>query len=282
MPRKQKLYNYIYKTTCTISNRYYVGMHSTNDLEDGYLGSGMKLWQSVDYYGKENHVCEKLEFFETRKELSEREAKIVDEKFLNDPLCMNLALGGQGGIRNEDHAKKFHAAGGKKVFQMLGQRHNERLKSDPEYKKKYSKTISGVRKGSKNGFYGRKHSLITKAKMKDSKRNNIMRKVIFGNIVFDILPDMIMRDVKKYEPVLYMGYQDDKVSYTDVMDHSNEIFARLAEYAKSVDGIENERFWLTPKHLHIEQKEITEEILDQFEDDSVKVAFKLYFLFEKD
>lgn len=31
---QRRKYHYIYKTTCSITNRFYVGMHSTNNLED--------------------------------------------------------------------------------------------------------------------------------------------------------------------------------------------------------------------------------------------------------
>jgi hypothetical protein len=33
----EKKYNYIYKTTNILTNEYYIGMHSTNNLNDGYL-----------------------------------------------------------------------------------------------------------------------------------------------------------------------------------------------------------------------------------------------------
>jgi hypothetical protein len=97
MPRKQKKYHYIYKTTNKVNGKYYIGMHSTSNLSDGYLGSGKKLWTSLYKYGKENHQIEFLEFLPNRKELKKREKEIVNKEVLKDPLCMNLNLGGTGG-----------------------------------------------------------------------------------------------------------------------------------------------------------------------------------------
>jgi hypothetical protein len=92
----QRTYHFIYKTTCSITNRFYVGMHSTNDLEDGYLGSGTLLSRSIKKHGKENHSFQILEFLLDRKSLRNREAEIINEELLSDSLCMNLILGGQG------------------------------------------------------------------------------------------------------------------------------------------------------------------------------------------
>ena len=42
MSKKHK-YHYIYKTTCNVTGKYYIGMHSTSNLNDGYIGSGRRL-----------------------------------------------------------------------------------------------------------------------------------------------------------------------------------------------------------------------------------------------
>lgn len=87
-------YHFIYKTTNLINNKYYIGMHSTDNLNDGYLGSGSRLWRSIKHYGKENFKVEILEHLSDRKTLKQREAELVHEELLKDSLCMNLALGG--------------------------------------------------------------------------------------------------------------------------------------------------------------------------------------------
>jgi hypothetical protein len=166
MARNEKRYHYIYKTTCKITNKFYVGMHSTDNLDDGYMGSGKKLWNSIRKHGKENHVCEILEFLSDRSSLKNREFEIVNEQFLQDPLCMNLQLGGGGGFSSEEHRKKAQAAGGKKVRQILSARHAERLKNDSDYRERYCNSLKG-----KQTFLGKKHSEETKQKMRESQKD---------------------------------------------------------------------------------------------------------------
>lgn len=101
MPRKQKNIHYIYKTTCLVTNRYYIGAHSTLNLDDGYMGSGKRLRRSIRKYGENNHKKEILEFLPDREQLMEREKEIVNNDILKDDLCMNLVPGGKGGFTIE-------------------------------------------------------------------------------------------------------------------------------------------------------------------------------------
>ena len=94
---EDKKYNYIYKTTCIVTEMFYIGMHSTDNLKDGYVGSGKRLWHSINKHGKENHVCQILEFLPDRKSLAKREMEIVNQEMLNEELCMNIVTGGEGG-----------------------------------------------------------------------------------------------------------------------------------------------------------------------------------------
>jgi hypothetical protein len=86
----------LYKTTCKVTEKFYIGVHSTDNVEDGYLGSGVIIAKSLKKYGKENHNREILEVFNSREELLTREAEIVNEELLQNPLCMNIHLGGMG------------------------------------------------------------------------------------------------------------------------------------------------------------------------------------------
>lgn len=108
MPRPQKRYHYIYKTTCQITGKFYVGMHSTDDLDDGYLGSGKVLRYSITKHGRENHKKEIIEMCPSREALKLREREIVNEQLLADPLNINLKYGGEGGgkFKNVEHQRK--------------------------------------------------------------------------------------------------------------------------------------------------------------------------------
>jgi group I intron endonuclease len=91
-----KRHHIIYKTTNRITGKFYIGMHSTDDLLDGYLGSGVIVLRSIGKYGEENHSREILAIANSRDELKLLEADLVNAELLSDPNCMNIAFGGHG------------------------------------------------------------------------------------------------------------------------------------------------------------------------------------------
>lgn len=175
---KIKKHHFIYKTTNLLNGKYYVGMHSTNNLKDGYLGSGKRLRYSIRKYGIENFKLDILEWFDSRQALVERETQLVNEDLLKDEMCMNLKTGGNGGFCNDEHARKFHLAGVKKMNEIVWQRdthremHSNRMKKlwedgvlkqnawpkgkplSDETKSKISKIKKGTGIGSSNSQFG--------------------------------------------------------------------------------------------------------------------------------
>lgn len=106
------MFHFLYKTTNVLTGRYYIGVHSTCDLNDGYLGSGTLLKASIRKYGRELHFREILEFAETREEVFLLEKQTVNLSLLADPMCLNLAHGGRGpmlGLKHSDAAKQLIA-----------------------------------------------------------------------------------------------------------------------------------------------------------------------------
>jgi len=70
-----KTFNYVYITTNLINGKQYIGDHSTNNLNDRYLGSGLVLKRSIKKYGKENFERKTLEFFDTKEEAFDAQEK---------------------------------------------------------------------------------------------------------------------------------------------------------------------------------------------------------------
>lgn len=167
MARKEKKYHFIYKTTNMLSGRYYIGMHSTDDLDDGYLGSGNRLRLAVRKHGKENFIREILEFCDSREELKVRESEIITLEEIAKKDCMNLVVGGNGFMLDEHHYK----------CSILGTKARlEKLKNDPEYAKKVTEIASKVMKDNhKKGkikydtFTGKQHSDETKKQISKNK-----------------------------------------------------------------------------------------------------------------
>lgn len=90
------MYHYFYKITNTINEHYYVGIHSTENLNDGYFGSGKDLKKAIRKFGKSSFKKENLKFFDSREELSEYEKNYIKEyDCLSDPICYNISPGGE-------------------------------------------------------------------------------------------------------------------------------------------------------------------------------------------
>ena len=72
-------FHFIYKTTNIINKRFYVGRHSTDNIQDNYLGSGIALLGSIQKYGADSFTREVLEFCENIELLLEREEFWIKE-----------------------------------------------------------------------------------------------------------------------------------------------------------------------------------------------------------
>lgn len=163
MPRKQYDYHFIYRTTNNVNNKFYIGMHSTSNLEDGYIGSGTRLWHSIKKHGKENFTCEILEFCTDRESLREREKAIVNIDLLEYPLCMNICKGGWG--------DRYGASFPNRKSSPLSESHKENISKGCEGKAgKYEKSDDHKQK-LRDVNLGKKQDEKTKEKRAESLRN---------------------------------------------------------------------------------------------------------------
>lgn len=91
-----KKYHIVYRTTNLINGKFYIGMHSTYNLNDSYLGSGWVMKDAIKKYGRDNFKREILFIFDTRIEAMKKEAEIVTEEFVTETQNYNLTKGGGG------------------------------------------------------------------------------------------------------------------------------------------------------------------------------------------
>ncbi len=150
--------NYIiYKTTNLLDGMYYIGCHQTDNLDDGYLGSGKYLKRAIKKYGAKNFKFEILLSSSSKEEMFRLERSIVNESLINDPLSYNLKIGGSGGNpgivgafkgkkHSEETKEKQRQAALKQIIsdetrQKLSM--NNAMKNNPEIRKKVSTSLTG-------------------------------------------------------------------------------------------------------------------------------------------
>lgn len=87
----------IYQTTNLVNNKIYIGVHSTNDLDDGYMGSGHLIKRAIEKHGINNFSREILYMFDTPAQAYSKEKEIVNESFITNSNTYNMCVGGRGG-----------------------------------------------------------------------------------------------------------------------------------------------------------------------------------------
>lgn len=91
-----KTYHYIYETHNPLTDEYYIGKHSTDNLDDGYQGSGRWVTECKD--NNIHLVTTILQQCDSSDDAYALEAKIITQHRLTDSYCMNRCLGGKRGF----------------------------------------------------------------------------------------------------------------------------------------------------------------------------------------
>lgn len=217
MGRRVNNIHYIYKITCNITGKWYIGMHSTNNLNDGYMGSGTILRHSIRKHGKENHTKEILEYYNSREELAIREIEIVNKELISDGKCMNLKEGGDGGFLNEEHMINCSKAG-VKAFK-------EKLINDDDFRKMISDNRSKVTKKSyldgkmspiKYDWNGKTHSEETINKMSEIRKDSGIGETNSQYGTCWVTKDSINKKINSIELESYINDGWSKGRYTEL------------------------------------------------------------------
>ena len=174
--KKLKYYT-IYIITNLTNDKIYIGCHKTNNLDDGYLGSGKILQRAIKKYGEKSFKKEYLAIFDNAEDMFYMEAKLVNDTFIKRIDTYNLKEGGKGGWDHCSFKGKKHT---REVKKQIGLSLSKRWKNDPVYLKTQSENFSKrVKRLAKDGkhpksFLGKKHT--KKTKMKIGLANSIHQK----------------------------------------------------------------------------------------------------------
>lgn len=116
----------VYKTTCLINNKIYIGVHAVENAEvfDGYLGRGFFINRThyltnpvapfhyaLIKHGTANFHRETLFVFDNEEEAYNKEAEIVTEEFIKENSNYNVSLGGKGRPRPSKPVYQFDSEG---------------------------------------------------------------------------------------------------------------------------------------------------------------------------
>jgi group I intron endonuclease len=163
----------IYKITNKINNKFYVGMHQTENIDDGYMGSGKLIKRAIKKYGVENFTKEILHVFDNEENMKNKEKELV----IISEQSYNLCDGGHGGFgyinrnnlssggkyANTEEAKK-------KKSDTLKEYYKNNSKPKEYWQKNVNKRIEKYGIDVFKTFLGKKHTHQTKQKIRETSK----------------------------------------------------------------------------------------------------------------
>jgi hypothetical protein len=160
------IYNYI--TTNIITGKQYVGMHSSNKPNDGYLGSGAIFKKAIKGYGRNNFKKEIICYCETIEEAYKNESLFISKYNTVVPFGYNLCP--TGGLL-------MPGCFTDKMRESLIKRNKTRIVSESTREKMRNKIVSEeTKKKISIASTGRRHTNEFKIKLGDRKRGVKMSK----------------------------------------------------------------------------------------------------------
>jgi len=91
------VFHFIYETKNLVNGKKYIGKHSTDNIDDGYIGSGVVLNNAIKKYGKSNFYRTIIHWCENEKELNAKETEFITDAVVHSADYYNIGYGGQGG-----------------------------------------------------------------------------------------------------------------------------------------------------------------------------------------
>jgi len=146
------VYYLLYEITNLVNGKNYIGQHTTVNIDDGYIGSGMAIMRAVKKYGKENFKKEVLLYAKNEVALNFFERALVTPEFCALDSNYNLREGGGHGGRHSQET----------IDKVLATKRAWSPEKKAEVTAKRSAAQTGIKKGP--------HSPETKAKISASNK----------------------------------------------------------------------------------------------------------------
>lgn len=151
----------IYKITNKINNKFYIGMHKTNNLDDGYMGSGKLICAAIKKYGMESFSKDILFVFDNEEGMRSKEKELV----VLSENSYNLCEGGKGGFGYLNRTGKNKSNAQKKIASILMKNIRDKMTKE-DLIKAGSKGHKEMIKHFPNGvWFGKTHSKESKEKI---------------------------------------------------------------------------------------------------------------------
>ena len=162
----------VYKTVNLVNGKYYIGVHKTDNPNDGYLGSGKLIKAAITKYGVDSFKKEIIAIFEDKNAAYQLEAELV----IIGEDSYNLKNGGEGGFDHINDGSEEHklrcSNAGKRGSKATNAIVAHRIETDEEY---YVKWLNQQRVNiskahslpHSKSFLGKSHTTETKHKMSE-------------------------------------------------------------------------------------------------------------------
>ena len=197
-----KMFHYLYKITHIKTGRIYIGIHSTNDLEDRYFANGVyeasetsdSDWIKLNHseranqghikyalrkYGRESFEREIIQWCNSREELILLEEQVVTKEFIDRVDTFNQRTGGYANTEFSEEVRKRISKNNPmhreevriKVSQAQKKIWNEEKRRQFSSKNPMkNREIAEKLSGENSVWFGKKHSQITKEKISNANK----------------------------------------------------------------------------------------------------------------
>ena len=212
------MYHIVYLTTNTLNGKIYIGVHSTEDLDDGYLGSGHGIMRALKKHGRHNFVRQILHHCLTDVEAYTIEESIVDADFIKRRDTYNHVTGGQASGLGRKYSDESKQQMSKSASARIRKPHSEETKlkmsqtqqnKTAEQKAEIAKKLSKVNKGLKRSAEQcERLSKLHKGKIMSQETRDKISTSSKGRIFSDATGAKISANQRK--------------TYTLLLEHTNE------------------------------------------------------------